>query len=222
MRILAISDEVNSALHSANLTQLTGPVDVLLSCGDLPYDYMEYVVTRTHVRHAFYVHGNHDRPISLSGGRVLENPGGWTNIDRRLVYVREHDLLIAGLEGCIRYKPNARYQYGEQQMARRALRLVPQLFLNRIVHGRYLDILITHAPPQGIHDSREGAHRGFSSFLQLMLRFRPRVLLHGHNHRYGTRQWQTQFEGTQVVNVHPFCKIEFGKDAVGFSNTFRG
>ncbi len=209
MRILAISDEVSGALYHANLTQLTGAVDVVLGCGDLPYDYMEYIVTQTRVRDAYFVHGNHDEPLALSEGEVIESPGGWENVDRAVVYVKDLDLIVGGLEGSIRYSPGGLYQYTEAQMRRRAQRLVLRLLLMRVMHGRFLDILITHAPPAGIHDSRQGAHRGFRVFLGLMRRFRPRLLLHGHNRRYGLAEWRTQYRETEVINIEPFCIIDY-------------
>lgn len=216
MRILAISDEVTTALYHADLRKLTGDVDLLLGCGDLPYSYMEFVVTEARVRHAYFVHGNHDRPQRLSEQRTLDAPGGWVNVDRRAVYVQDLDLVLAGLEGSIKYRPRARHQYTERQMRWRARRLVPQLVLQRALHGRPLDILITHAPPRGIHDQPTGAHRGFSAFLKLMETYRPRLLLHGHTHRYGREAWHTQYEETVVVNVHPFCIIEMTDEEITF------
>ena len=62
MRILAISDEVTDSLYHSNLNQLTGPIDVLIGCGDLRYGYMGFIVTQTHVENALCVHGYHDRP----------------------------------------------------------------------------------------------------------------------------------------------------------------
>jgi hypothetical protein len=41
-----------------------------------------------------------------------------------------------------------------------------------------LDVLITHAPPEGIHDG-SGAHAGFRAFRWLIDRFPPRYLIHG-------------------------------------------
>jgi len=213
MRILAISDEVIGILYQRSLSDIVGDVDVLLSCGDLPYSYMEFVVTQTRVRDAFFVHGNHDHPQEY-GGRLIESPGGWVNIDRRAVYVRHHDLLIAGLQGSIRYARRAPYQYTTREMAQRALRLVPQLLVNKARHGRYLDILITHSPAYGIHDRPVGAHRGFPVFVRLIDAFRPRLFLHGHNHRYGRSTWHTRHAETDVVNVHPFCIIDLDDGAV--------
>jgi uncharacterized protein len=205
VRILAMSDEVTTTLHNANLMQAIGKPELLLGCGDLPYSYMEFVVTHAEVRHAYYVHGNHDHAQRVSKNITLQSPGGWINVDQRVVYDRAHDVLIAGLEGSIRYRPGAGYQYTEQEMFWRALKLVPQLLIRRALHGRYLDILIAHAPARGIHDQPQGAHRGFQAFKTLMRRFRPTLFLHGHNHRYGLSEWRTRFEETEVINVHPFC-----------------
>ncbi|MGC9521052.1 MAG: metallophosphoesterase family protein [Anaerolineae bacterium] len=214
MRILAISDEATALLYTPSLTQVTGTVDVLVGCGDLPYNYMEYVVTQTHVRDAFYVHGNHDQPQRVSSGRTLKEPGGWRNVDRQVIYAREQDLLIAGLEGSIRYVPGEPYQYTETEMLWRSMQLVPRLLLNRLVHGRHLDILIAHAPAEGIHDSPTGAHKGFAVFLRLIRLFRPRLFLHGHQHRYCPGPWRTRYEGTEIVNVHPFCIIDLDEDNI--------
>ena len=216
VRILAVSDEVATTLHNPNLKDTVGSPDLLLGCGDLPYSYMEYIVTHVEVRHAYYVHGNHDQAQQVARNVVLANPGGWSNIDGRVVHIREHDLLIAGLEGSILYRPNAAFQYTEHQMFWRALKLVPRLLINRVLHGRYLDVFIAHSPARGIHDQPEGAHRGFRAFRTLLRRFRPRLFLHGHNHRYGLDEWRTPFEETDVVNVHPFCVCTLGPDTITY------
>ena len=218
MRILAISDEVTNSLYHSNLDQLTGPIDVLIGCGDLPYDYMDFIVTQTHVEYALFVHGNHDRPQSLPNGKRIDHPLGWINIDRRVVYLKKLDLLVAGLQGSIRYSARADYQYTEVEMASRALSLIPQLLLNRVLRGRYVDVFIAHSPAEGIHDSPQGAHRGFRTVLRLIQWLKPRLFLHGHNHRYGQEIWHTQHQRTDIVNVHPFCMITYDADAVTVSN----
>ena len=42
-RILAIADEVDEGLHTDKLARLRP--DLVVSCGDLPFDYLEYVVS---------------------------------------------------------------------------------------------------------------------------------------------------------------------------------
>jgi Icc-related predicted phosphoesterase len=209
MRILAISDETAPSIYSPRIRDRFGDIDMVLGCGDLSYLYMEYVVTMLCVP-SFYVHGNHDQPTHLSDGQLLSEPGGWENLDGRTVKTKE--LIIGGLEGSVRYKPQGRYQYTEGEMRLKAWGMVPSLMMNHLLHERHLDILITHAPPRGIHDGSDAAHRGFETFLWLMRRFRPRYLLHGHQHLYAAEQWQTQYLDTTVINVYPFRVIDLDLD----------
>jgi Icc-related predicted phosphoesterase len=98
-------------------------------------------------------------------------------------------------------------------MSWRSLALLPGLVLNRLMHGRWLDILIAHSPPLGIHDMPTPAHTGFRVFLDLMRIFQPRYLLHGHRHRnYGPGPTETHFGQTMVVNVHPYQVLEVEMD----------
>mgnify|MGYP000165081977 CR=1 FL=1 len=205
MRILALSDQVVESIYSADVRERFGDVDLLLSCGDLPYSYLEYLVTMLNVP-AFYVHGNHDMPEDLGQGVLLKEPRGWVNLDGRTV--RAGPLLLAGLEGALRYRPNAPFQYSEGEMRRKVVRLLPALLLNRMRYGRYLDILVTHAPPLGIHNDLDLPHRGFAVFRWLMERFRPRYLLHGHKHVYKPQTTRTRYGETMVVNVYPFAVLE--------------
>jgi Icc-related predicted phosphoesterase len=120
-------------------------------------------------------------------------------------------VLFAGLEGSIRYKPGESFQYTEQQMAWKAWRMTPTLLRNRVRYGRYVDILITHSPPRGIHDGDDLAHRGFETFIGFMDRFKPRFLLHGHKHVYGTEPTSTRYAETEVINVCPYRVISYSR-----------
>ena len=93
-------------------------------------------------------------------------------------------------------------------MAYKAWRLTPTLLMNRVFYGRCVDILITHSPPFGIHDGKDLPHRGFKTFLELMKRFQPRYLLHGHKHVYKSEPRRTRYLSTEVVNVYPSRIIE--------------
>ncbi len=219
MQILTVSDEVHSTLYNIEGPKAFGGIDILLSCGDLPYTYLEYLVTMLRVPHAYYVHGNHDSPEYLYGGQMLEAPGGWVNIDR--TSVRAEGLLIAGLEGSIRYKPHAPYQYSEWEMFWRSRKLILQLFFNKLFYGRYLDILIAHSPAAGIHDGPDVPHKGFEIFLRIMRRFRPKLFLHGHKHHYGPGTWHSRYQETQIINVHPFRLIQVKGDEFSYGKGIR-
>jgi DNA repair exonuclease SbcCD nuclease subunit len=209
VKILAVSDRVVESMYGPQIRERFGDVDMVLSCGDVPYYYLEYIVSMLDVP-CLFVHGNHDRPEYASDGRTITEPSGWVNLDGRVVSVG--GVLLGGLEGSIRYKPRAPYQYTENEMVVKAWRLVPAFLMNRVRYGRSLDVLVTHAPPLGIHDGADWPHRGFKVFLRLMARFRPRYLLHGHRHIYGTDTWRTRYLGTEVINVYPYRVIEWCND----------
>lgn len=205
MKVLAISDEVVRSLYSPNLVSRFGDVDAVVSCGDLQYSYMEFVASMLN-KPCLFVHGNHDCDEHTECGIVLKKPGGWVNVDGRTV--RLNGLIIGGLQGSIRYRPNAPYQYTQLEMKAKAWQMVPQLLLNHVRWGRYLDILITHSPAYGIHDGKDTAHQGFEVFLDVMARFRPRFLLHGHTHNYGRGERITHHLDTEVISVHPYHLLE--------------
>jgi Icc-related predicted phosphoesterase len=203
---LAVSDQVVEEIYGSSACDRFADVDMVLSCGDLPYYYLETIVTVLNVP-GFFVHGNHDQPMHTSDGRTVTEPGGWIDLDGRTVEIG--GVLLAGLEGSIRYKPTGRYQYTESEMLHKVWRLVPALLMNRVRYGRYLDILMTHAPPFGIHDAKDLPHRGFKALLPLMARFRPRYLLHGHQHAHAEEVSRTPYVDTEVINVYPYRLIEW-------------
>ncbi|MEA3502708.1 MAG: hypothetical protein U9R47_08030, partial [Actinomycetota bacterium] len=57
IRILAVADEVDQALYGPRLNELRP--DLILGCGDLPFEYLEYLRAEAEVP-LLYVHGNHD------------------------------------------------------------------------------------------------------------------------------------------------------------------
>jgi len=226
VKILAISDEVVESLYSPVIKDKFGDVDLVLGCGDIPFYYLEFIVTILDVP-LYYVPGNHDRLQQyLSDGRIIHKAEGAEQLDVRRVALPEislaarragqlHNrhtprLLLAGLGGSRRYNLDGPHQHTESDMLLRLLRLAPALFANRLRYGRYLDILVTHAPPRGIHDADDLAHIGFAVFLRFMHFFKPKMLLHGHSHVYrGDTITNTHFESTQVLNVYPYRLVEW-------------
>jgi Icc-related predicted phosphoesterase len=204
MKVLAISDEVAPQVYDPGIKTRFGDVDLVLGCGDLPHYYLEYVATMLHVP-VYYVMGNHDCALDDQGKQEVR-PGGCVDINEAIV---EHGgLLIAGLEGSMRYKPGP-HQSTQLEMRYKALRLSTRILWKQRFKRPYLDILVTHAPPLGIHDGRDLCHTGFYVFLQVMERHQPRYLLHGHSHIYNRSQpTMTQYDHTIVVNVYPYRVLE--------------
>lgn len=206
-KILTVSDEVIDFIYSPAVKERFSEVNLVLSCGDLPFYYLEFIVDMLNVP-LYYVFGNHDRRAEHSSyGPAKTFPGGCTNVDERIA--NHKGLLIGGLEGSMKYSHEDRYQYTEFEMRLKALRMSPCLFLNRLRFGRYIDILITHAPPYKIHDGKDLCHRGFKTFRWFIERYRPKYLIHGHHHVYGLgKSTFTVYQGTQVVNAFGYRVLE--------------
>jgi Icc-related predicted phosphoesterase len=100
-------------------------------------------------------------------------------------------------------------QYTEFGMTVEIIKLLPALIFNRIFRGRFLDVLLTHAAPRGIHDKEDPCHRGFKVFLRFMRIFRPRYLVHGHIHLYDHGDVRnTRYEDTVVINAYSHYIID--------------
>lgn len=214
MKILCVSDVVVDLVQSPGIAQRFADIDLVLSCGDLPFEYMEYIVTMLG-RPMYYVYGNHaqHRRISANGTTLDDKPEGCINIHRRVINHR--GLLIGGLEGSMRYREGP-HQYTQREMALLASSMAPTLWLNRLRYGRAIDILITHAPPYGLHDAADLCHQGFYAFLSFMDRYKPRYLIHGHTHLYRQDARRvTRYNDTTVLNTYGYQVIEIDETALG-------
>ena len=205
MKILAVSDQVETRLYSPLLREAFSDVDLLIGCGDLPYEYLEYLISSLNVP-LLYVPGNHDPGYNPNNPRAQVEGG--EHIDGRVVVVK--GLTIAGLGGSIRYRPGSVNQHTQTGMYFRALRLLPRLTVNRLRAGRGADILVTHSPPKGIHDDVDPAHTGLQAINTLISLFKPRYVLHGHTHNYrgNLLDPRTQAGATLVINVFPYTTLE--------------
>jgi len=184
--ILAVSDVVDDRLWA---TAGRLGAELVVSCGDLPNDYLEDLAVVTNAP-LVWVPGNHDG---------VRPPRGAVNVDGRVETVL--GVRFGGLGGCMRYRPGPN-QYTERQMARRARRLV-----RRAVDR--LDVFVAHAPPAGLgDDASDTAHRGFAAFYDVLERCRPALMLHGHVQVYGPRPAARRWGATAVVNVLPQRMLE--------------
>jgi hypothetical protein len=206
--VLAVSDEPDEVLAAD--PRVAGSADLIVACGDLPFDYLGALMNALDVPLVF-VPGNHDPDLSgyrtsragltLRAGIPVRAPwpDGAINADGRVVDVA--GLRIAGLGGCRRYcaGPN---QYTDREQARRAMALRARARWHRLRRGGDVDLLITHAPPRGAGDGDDPPHWGFIALHGLAGALRPALLLHGHVHPYGSPAWPVRLKsGTSVRNV---------------------
>lgn len=218
MKILCISDATDTLIYSSVAPTLYKDVDFVISAGDLPLRYYDYIQTMLR-KDVYYVYGNHnleDFDRMMRGGKgenaleefartgsahMMPQFGGFF-MDGRCQYYKETDLIIMGLGGSMLYN-NGNSQYTEKQMQRRISKLVPRLMYNKRKYGRALDILITHAPPRGMGDGEDLCHKGFECFLSFMEKYRPKYLLHGHVHLDDINAPRiSEFMDTKVINIY--------------------
>lgn len=204
-KVLAVSDQVVERIYALAADGHFRDVSLILGCGDLPYAYLEYLITVLNIP-LYYVPGNHDP--AYSSYRSISYAEGGSNLDLKTAYV--NGLLLAGLGGSIRYRPDGVNQYTQVQAFFRASRLLLRLLVSQKQYCRKLDILITHSPPFEIHDDDSHAHQGLKALNFVLRVTRPRYHLHGHTHFYrnNLEDSVTQVGRTTVMNIFPYKVIE--------------
>ena len=188
MRILLISDREDPGLWDHYRPSKTEGIDLIISCGDLDPAYLEFLVTVIN-KPLLYVRGNHDDKYAR------KPPGGRICIEDDLHNFK--GLRIVGLGGSYKYgmKPD---MYTEKEMRGRIRKLAGKL---QFAGG--FDVLVTHAPPMGYGDLEDMAHRGFDCFNELLEKYSPPYMFHGHVHQeYGSFQRERIHpSGTRIINV---------------------
>ena len=195
MKILAVADEEDKILYDHFKKERVAGVELIVACGDLRADYMDFLMTMVNVP-MIYVRGNHDDSL------IDKPPLGAVCIEDR-VY-KFNGKTFMGLGGSARYNNTGRNMYSEAEMRMRALRMYPRAML------RGVDVLVTHAPARGYGDLDDRPHKGFETFNMVMNRFHPEYMLHGHVHmNYGRiKRTCDHPSGTRIVNAYGFQIID--------------
>lgn len=188
MKILMLADQPEPRLWDhLDRSRLEG-VDLILSCGDLPAEYLSFL-TCFSAAPILYVHGNHD-------GRYDKKPPEGCICIEDTIY--NHDgLRILGLGGSMRYRP-APHMYTEREMQKRVDRLRFKLW-----RSRGFDVLLTHSPAYQLGDDTDLAHTGFQVFNTLIDKYRPKLIVHGHVHQSYQHDFKRirQRGSTQSINA---------------------
>ena len=199
MRILTVSDIVEPTLYRQFDASRFGRIDLVISCGDLPPEYLEFLVGAFGVP-LYYVRGNHDLRYAD------KPPGGGSNIHCHMIEFG--GLRFLGLEGS-RWYNGGPYQYTEKEMRRTIRNLRPKLWWRG-----GMDVVVTHAPPRHIHDAEDRCHKGFNSFRWLIDRYAPAYFIHGHIHAHfdDPAERISVVNTTQVINSCGYHILELGDD----------
>ncbi len=203
MHILVLADEPVNRLWSEFGRPTLKAADLILSCGDLPENYLGYITCFTSAP-IIYVHGNHDHHYAK---RPL---GGCVCADGHVISAA--GVRILGLDGSFRYHPTAPCMYTEEEMAYRIRKLKREL-----KHTGGFDILLTHSPVKGLGDQEDLPHRGFACFEPLLKEYRPAVMFHGHVHQaYSGSHFvrERELDGIPVINACGSYEFDFPTDYI--------
>lgn len=207
MKILAVSDVEIGFIYSPMICERFKDIDLIISCGDLPYYYLEYILTMLNLP-LFYVRGNHSSKTEYGSSSTRNSPWGAIDLHQKCIRSKT-GILLAGLEGSLMYNRGPQ-QYTQSEYWQMVFLLVPGLLINKIRTGRYLDIFVAHAPPWQIHDADDKPHTGIKAFRWLIKVFQPFYFLHGHIHVYRTGTiTQTKLGGTTVINSYGYKELDF-------------
>jgi hypothetical protein len=168
IRLLAVSDDPDPSLDAASTRAALEPIDAIIGCGDLQPEYLAFLADAFRVP-LHYVRGNHDAGDAWNDTqpRLLPAPMPDAQV------TRESGLPILSFSGSPRYNDRGVQVSGPRMRLRaiagwwRARREGPVL-------------VVTHAPPRGVNDDTDLAHRGFPAFRWLARALRPPLWLHGH------------------------------------------
>lgn len=198
IRLLAISDEPDPALDSPETRDGLGPIDLIVGAGDLQPEYLSFVADAFHAP-LRYVRGNHD-----------VGPA-WAHTERELLPqpmpdatpVEELGIRLVGFSGSPRYN--------ERGMQVSSIGMWMKVLVAWLRAGRQWPVLVvTHAPPRGVNDDQDLAHRGFVAFRWLMSHLEPPLWLHGHTAlvRRGIDDRTAVHDGTLFYNCTGATLVE--------------
>lgn len=195
MKILLVSDIESAYIWDFFQKEKFDDIDLIISCGDLKATYLSYLTTMIHAP-LFYVHGNHD------SNYIKNPPSGCECIDDKLIVY--NGVRILGLGGSMKYKDEP-FLYTEKQMCHKINKLKFKMFLKK-----GFDILVTHAPANGINDDNDLCHEGYVCFNKLLDKFSPKYFLHGHVHmNYGKKPRLTIYKSTKIINAYEYYILEY-------------
>ncbi|MBR5126920.1 MAG: metallophosphoesterase family protein [Roseburia sp.] len=197
MKILLLSDQESRSLYDFYSPDKLKDIELIIACGDLKPSYLEFFVTMTNAP-LVYVLGNHDKWYPE------KNANGCICIEDDIYEI--NGIRILGLGGSMRYQPDARCQYTEQEMLKRIQKLRWKLFFKK-----GFDIIVTHSPAYGFHDLPDLPHQGFQCFHELIERYKPKFFIHGHVHaNYGSDFKREDILGdTKVINAYEHYYIDY-------------
>lgn len=128
--------------------------------------------------------------IGVYGNHCSGNYFGDFGIENMHLQTKEiNGILFGAFEGSIRYKQGNAPMYTEEEAAE-LLKNFP-----------YVDVVLAHSPPRGLHDEDDPAHKGLEALRDYVIRQKPKYYLHGHTY-VSTGTQADILNDTTVIHVY--------------------
>lgn len=192
MKLLLISDMTSPLLYDHLNPDQFKDIDLILSAGDLSAKYLTFLTTALK-KPLLYVHGNHDHHYEKNP------PVGCICIEDKVYDFK--GLRIAGIGGCMAYRGGL-FQYTEKAMVKRIKK-------NKKAFKSGFDILLTHSPAFSLGDGDDLAHIGFKVFHTLLEQYKPKYMIHGHQHlNYKNTERMLIHKDTTIINAYNYYILD--------------
>lgn len=231
MKILAVSDVPNKGIEHIveNSPDKLKNIDLVVSCGDLDKEYLEFIVDGLN-KDFFFVCGNHDLEIKNTKVSDIDDDL-WQ--DNKVCYVAGKDDLhgrieryknyyVIGFGGSLWYGGSGN-EFREKEMAKIVNKVKRQLRWNQLKdklasRPKKDVIVISHAPIFHVNDMPDLTHTGFKCFADFLKKISPLLWIHGHVHLEDLHKNQVTVLGkTTIINAFSYKYINIGPKDIEIS-----
>jgi Icc-related predicted phosphoesterase len=179
MKLLVIADR--PPIDDSKIVAEQNNVDLVVTLGDLDGASLAALKGITNIP-KIGVYGNH------CSGKYFGDVG-ITNM--HMMTWEYKGVKFGGFQGSLRYKKDPQAIMYTQEEAE-------HLF----THFPYVDVLLTHSPPYGIHDEpNDPTHEGLIAIRNYIDKYHPKFVLHGHVYVSPDIK-RTQYNGTEIIFVY--------------------
>lgn len=154
MNTLIIADEPTL------ITKKHEDIELLISLGNLSNNVIHKAISNNNIYNGIAVKGNYD------DYDPFPKPVQDLHMDVKTI----DGITFAGIAGCISYKRKGAFLYEQDIMSS----LIEQL--------PYVDVIIAHNSPFGIHEKNQETHIGFIGLKNYIEEHQPKYCIHGHQH----------------------------------------
>jgi uncharacterized protein len=204
MKILCISDKVSNIIYSKNIVKRFSDIDLILSCGDLPFNYYDFIMSTLN-KPLYYVMGNHE-PGKYSKERSLFDKYKVKDLTGKIINF--NGLIIGGCSGGKNEKTIEDWNSTEFGQSLNIYRIKWNLFKKQLFKKKKIDIFVSHSPAFSLNDAtseNDSYHHGFKTYKNFIDKFSPTYHIHGHLHIYDKNKKRIlQYRNTTIINVYEY------------------